>query len=110
MELYVAPSDAGKMIGRQGRTVAALRTLASIGRREGRQDGDARNPGYTVQRLMDWDAMAVVGRIARAHGIRGQVVVNLETDFLEQTIPAGGDVLRETRGLRESGSRPIVAC
>ncbi len=25
--------------------------------------------------------MAVVGRIARSHGIRGQVVVNLETDF-----------------------------
>ena len=34
VELYVAQSDAGKLIGRQGRTVAALRTLASteIGR------------------------------------------------------------------------------
>jgi len=29
VEVYVAPGDAGKMIGRQGRTVAALRTLAS---------------------------------------------------------------------------------
>ncbi len=28
--------------------------------------------------------MAVVGQIARAHGIRGQVIVNPETDFLEQ--------------------------
>jgi 16S rRNA processing protein RimM len=28
--------------------------------------------------------MAVVGRIARAHGIRGQVIVNLETDFPEE--------------------------
>ena len=27
VELYVAAGDAGKMIGRQGRTVAALRTL-----------------------------------------------------------------------------------
>jgi len=37
VELYVAPSDAGKMIGRQGRTVAALRTLASsAGEREGK--------------------------------------------------------------------------
>ncbi len=37
VELYVAQSDAGKMIGRQGRTVAALRTLASTaGEKEGK--------------------------------------------------------------------------
>jgi predicted RNA-binding protein YlqC (UPF0109 family) len=37
VELYVAPGDAGKMIGRQGRTVAALRTLASTaGEKEGK--------------------------------------------------------------------------
>lgn len=29
----------------------------------------------------DWDEMALVGRIARPHGIRGQVIVNPETDF-----------------------------
>lgn len=37
VELYVAPGDTGKMIGRQGRTVAALRTLASTaGEHEGK--------------------------------------------------------------------------
>ena len=37
VELYVAQTDAGKMIGRQGRTVAALRTLASTaGEKEGK--------------------------------------------------------------------------
>jgi len=37
VEVYVAQSDAGKMIGRQGRTVAALRTLASnAGEKEGK--------------------------------------------------------------------------
>ena len=36
VELYVAAGDAGKMIGRQGRTVAALRTLASTA---GEKDG-----------------------------------------------------------------------
>jgi len=37
VEVYVAQTDAGKMIGRQGRTVAALRTLASIaGEKEGK--------------------------------------------------------------------------
>ena len=28
--------------------------------------------------------MAGVGRIARAHGIRGQVIVSLDTDFPEE--------------------------
>ena len=36
VELYVAQLDAGKLIGRQGRTVAALRTLASVA---GEKDG-----------------------------------------------------------------------
>jgi predicted RNA-binding protein YlqC (UPF0109 family) len=37
IELFVAPADLGKVIGRQGRTAAALRTLAvTAGEREGK--------------------------------------------------------------------------
>lgn len=37
VELYVAPGELGRVIGRQGRTAAALRTLAaSAGEREGK--------------------------------------------------------------------------
>jgi hypothetical protein len=37
VELFVAPGDLGKIIGRQGRTAAALRTLASTaGERDGK--------------------------------------------------------------------------
>ncbi len=37
IEVVAAPADVGKMIGRQGRTVAALRTLASLaGEKEGK--------------------------------------------------------------------------
>jgi predicted RNA-binding protein YlqC (UPF0109 family) len=37
VEVFVAQSDLGKLIGKQGRTVAALRTLASTaGEREGK--------------------------------------------------------------------------
>jgi len=38
LELFVAPGEVGKLVGRQGRTAAALRTLASVaGEREGKQ-------------------------------------------------------------------------
>ena len=38
LELTVAPNDLGRVIGKQGRTVAALRTLvASAAEREGKQ-------------------------------------------------------------------------
>jgi predicted RNA-binding protein YlqC (UPF0109 family) len=38
IELHVAPGDLGKVIGKQGRTAAALRTLASTaGEHEGKQ-------------------------------------------------------------------------
>lgn len=38
VELFVAPADLGKVIGKQGRTAAALRTLvAAAAEREGRK-------------------------------------------------------------------------
>ena len=38
IELFVAPQDIAKVIGRQGRTAAALRTLAATaGEKEGKQ-------------------------------------------------------------------------
>ena len=38
IEVFVAPHDMPKLVGRMGRTVAALRTLASTaGEREGKQ-------------------------------------------------------------------------
>jgi 16S rRNA processing protein RimM len=39
--------------------------------------------------MTDWDDMALVGRIARPHGLRGHVIVNPETDFVEQRFRAG---------------------
>jgi len=47
--------------------------------------------------------MAVVGRIARAHGIRGQVIVNPETDFPEERFQPGAELYIERNG----GAEPI---
>ena len=57
--------------------------------------------------------MAVVGRIARAHGLKGQVIVNLETDFPEARFrpgatlfTAGGAVKLTT--VRFQNGRPVI--
>jgi 16S rRNA processing protein RimM len=39
-----------------------------------------------------WDDMLVIGRIARAHGLRGQVVVAPETDFPEERFRQGAEM------------------
>ncbi|HEY7498814.1 MAG TPA: ribosome maturation factor RimM [Vicinamibacterales bacterium] len=62
--------------------------------------------------------LLLVGRVARAHGNRGEVIVNLETDFPEdrfkvgQTLIVGGAEGRSPRridGVRFHQGRPIVA-
>lgn len=54
--------------------------------------------------------MAVVGQIARAHGIRGQVIVNPETDFPEDRFRTGAELFAcnrdgSVRQLRVTTSR-----
>jgi 16S rRNA processing protein RimM len=45
--------------------------------------------------------MALVGRIARAHGLKGQVIVNLETDFPEARFQPGAELFVERGGRLE---------
>jgi 16S rRNA processing protein RimM len=62
--------------------------------------------------------MVVVGRVARAHGNRGEVIVNAETDFPDIRFRAGSE-LRVRRGdaigtltvgaVRTHQGRPVVA-
>jgi 16S rRNA processing protein RimM len=62
--------------------------------------------------------MALVGRIARAHGNRGQVIVNPETDFPDDRFQAGAELFVEDGGavralrvvaMRMQRDRPVVA-
>jgi 16S rRNA processing protein RimM len=63
------------------------------------------------------DGLLLVGRVARAHGIRGHVIVNPETDFIEDRFRTGHVVLigpaddarpREILESRIHQGRPIV--
>jgi 16S rRNA processing protein RimM len=65
----------------------------------------------------EWDGMAVVGRIARAHGIRGQVIVNPETDFPAIRFQPGAELFIQRAGrveklrlttVRFQRERPVV--
>jgi len=47
---------------------------------------------------MVWSNMAAVGKIARAHGNRGQVIVDLLTDFPEERFRPGSELFIERHG------------
>jgi 16S rRNA processing protein RimM len=64
-----------------------------------------------------WDEMAAVGWIARAHGLRGQVIVNPETDFPEGRFRPGAELFLNRAGVVEpltvttvrfQGQRPVI--
>lgn len=63
------------------------------------------------------DGLLLVGRVARAHGIRGHVIVNPETDFMEDRFRTGRRMLvgaavgaqeYEIQEVRFHQGRPIV--
>jgi 16S rRNA processing protein RimM len=67
--------------------------------------------------MPNWDAMAAVGTIARAHGIRGQVIVNLHTDFPEARFRPGATLFTRRSAdvttivlttVRFQNGRPVV--
>jgi 16S rRNA processing protein RimM len=64
-----------------------------------------------------WDDLVLVGRIARPHGLHGQVIVNPETDFPEERFVPGATMwiqsaLGEERlvitAARMQGGRPVI--
>jgi 16S rRNA processing protein RimM len=62
------------------------------------------------------DDLLLVGRVARAHGNRGQVIVNPETDFAEDRFQVGrvllvgaGGQARRIDEVRFQQGRPIIA-
>lgn len=67
--------------------------------------------------MTDWDDMAVVGRITRPHGLRGQVMVNPATDFAEDRFKPGevvwtrtarGDEQLTISSARFHNGRPVI--
>jgi 16S rRNA processing protein RimM len=73
--------------------------------------------GWELELRPDWDEMVLVGRVARPHGLRGQVIVNPETDFVEDRFRVGavfwtrsprGDEPLKVASARVQNGRPVV--
>jgi 16S rRNA processing protein RimM len=67
--------------------------------------------------MANWDEMVLVGRVARPHGLRGQVIVNPETDFVDaRFVPGAVFWTRSARGeeqltvtsARVQNGRPVI--
>lgn len=76
----------------------------------GRENGEGRTTRF--------DEMVLVGTVARPHGLKGHVVVNPETDFVDErfapgtrlwTRSAAGEQVLTVAESRVQGSRPVVA-
>jgi 16S rRNA processing protein RimM len=68
--------------------------------------------------MTEWDELILVGRVARPHGLRGEVIVNPESDFAEERFQPGRELyLRRgerveaaaIEAVRFHRGRPIVA-
>jgi len=91
---------------------------AGSGTRKAREtEIGSRIPDPGSQPTPAWDDMVLVGRVARPHGLKGQVVVNPETDFVEERFAAGATVWTRSGGgqeqltvasMRVQNGRPIV--
>jgi 16S rRNA processing protein RimM len=67
----------------------------------------------------DWDALILVGVVARSHGNKGEVIVNSETDFPEERfrpggrlhtrLPGGEERLLVVTSSRMHQGRPVLA-
>jgi len=56
------------------------------------------------------DDLLLVGRVARAHGNRGQVIVNPDTDFAQERFRPGQIVqVRRIASVRFHQGRPVIA-
>jgi len=67
--------------------------------------------------MLEWDDLVLVGRISRPHGLRGDVIVTADTDFVEERFAEGATLwTRSERGTeplviasaRLQGARPVV--
>ena len=83
----------------------------------GRPDAAIGSP-VSDSRFPEWEDMVLVGRIARPHGLRGQVAVNPETDFVEERFRPGATLWSKGEfgiqqltiaASRVQNGRPIVA-
>ena len=83
----VGDSDMGRIIGREGRTVKAIRSLAVRRRTKTRQAVRARYCRVAACRISVWfygEDLVAIAKLAKPRGLRGEIVADVLTDFPER--------------------------
>ena len=83
-----------------GRDGSVVKVTTSIPTRALRCESGV-GPYGSLVLTTDWDDMVIVGRIAKPHGLRGQVVVTPETDFVAERFRSGATVWTRLAGREE---------
>ena len=74
--VHASPGDMGRIIGKRGRVIQAMRQVARAAGSHRRRARHGRRRGVTAHAVHRLE----VGRIGRAHGLRGEVVVTPITE------------------------------
>ena len=106
LEVRVHPDDLGKVIGRAGRTAKALRTVVGAHRRPASLSASTSSTSTSADPRACWPVLVVVGRIGRAHGIRGEVTVEVRTDEPERRFAPGAVLVTDPGDRARSRSLP----
>lgn len=102
LEVHVADDDMGRVIGKRGRVANSIRTVV---RAAAAVTGSRSTSSSSSSPVPDPVTLLEVGRVAKAHGLRGEVVVALSTNRPDRV--AKGSVLHTDRGpLTVVASRP----
>ena len=114
LSLHVAPGGHGAASSAsRGRTAQALRTLVRAAAARRRPGGVGRHrrlsPDDPESRRREERPLLEVGRIARAHGLRGEVVVTLVTNRPERIAPGASSPAARGRGRLPASSRTPVS-
>ena len=87
LDVRVGPGDLGRVIGRRGRTAQSIRTVVRAAASATTPRSTSSSSTIDRRHVSRPPGLLEIGHLRRAHGIRGQINVQLTTDRPERLTP-----------------------